>query len=249
MIYIKDMSSSAIKPYGLFAVIAAVTGIIILLILLKKEIKAYRLLFKLFSAVSVSVMLIGVLLGYIVEVAKNIYYGSPNILHVKGFGFVAYGGIIGALIATYFVVCRYRLDKYIIMDSVSCVIPIVHGIARVGCLFSGCCSGKEFQGFLSVYYEVSGRYCFPFQIAEGAMDIVLGLFLIYLFKKNNNCGSLMYIYLLTYSVYRFILEFFRGDEVRGIFGAFSTSQYISIIVFGFAVVKLILYYRRIKMYD
>lgn len=31
-----------------------------------------------------------------------------------------------------------------------------------------------------------------------------------------------------YSIGRFVLEFFRGDEIRGIYGALSTSQWISI---------------------
>lgn len=249
MIWINEVSSPLIKPYGLFALAAAAAGMILLLRLLKNYRESYRILPKIISVVSISVMLTGVSFGYIIEVLKNVFNGIPNIFIVKGFGFVAYGGIIGALAAAYFAVCRYRLDKYLMMDSLSCIIPIVHGIARAGCLFSGCCYGKEYHGFLSVYYASRDMYCFPFQIAEGAMDIILGVFLIYLYRKNNNSGRIMYLYLLIYSVCRFILEFFRGDEVRGVFMGVSSSQYISIGVFIFAVANLIMYYRRIKTYE
>ncbi len=40
-------------------------------------------------------------------------------------------------------------------------------------------------------------------------------------------------YLLFYSVGRFILEFFRGDLIRGSVGTLSTSQFISIFVAAF----------------
>ena len=48
--------------------------------------------------------------------------------------------------------------------------------------------------------------------------------------KNKNTKTHI-IYIIFYSVDRFILEFFRGDIQRGIYGLFSTSQIISLILF------------------
>ncbi|MBQ1715424.1 MAG: prolipoprotein diacylglyceryl transferase, partial [Firmicutes bacterium] len=39
------------------------------------------------------------------------------------------------------------------------------------------------------------------------------------------------VYLLSYSILRFLLEFLRGDASRGIILGLSTSQWISIAVF------------------
>ena len=39
------------------------------------------------------------------------------------------------------------------------------------------------------------------------------------------------LYLISYSVFRFIIEFFRGDELRGNILWLSTSQFIGIIIF------------------
>ncbi|MEE0999167.1 MAG: prolipoprotein diacylglyceryl transferase family protein, partial [Treponemataceae bacterium] len=44
-----------------------------------------------------------------------------------------------------------------------------------------------------------------------------------------------YLYIVCYSILRFILEFYRGDSVRGLFGGISTSQIISIILFVLAI--------------
>ena len=249
MIKINEHPFGSISPYGTFAFLASILGIILFAKLLKKDRNSFKLLPKFLSYVSAGVFLNGILLGYIVEILKNIYNDNSNVFITQNISFVAYGGIIGALTATYFVSYHFNADRYIVMDSISCTIPIVHGIARNSCLFSGCCYGIEYYGFLSVYYQTYDMYCFPVQIIEGSLDIILGIYLIYLYNKNNNCGSIMYIYLLIYSIYRFVLEFFRGDEVRGIFFGLSSSQYISIAVFVYAVVKIYFYNRRMRLYE
>ena len=38
-------------------------------------------------------------------------------------------------------------------------------------------------------------------------------------------------YLILYSLGRFLIEFLRGDVIRGSVGPFSTSQFISIFIF------------------
>ena len=51
--------------------------------------------------------------------------------------------------------------------------------------------------------------------------------------------KLIYVYMLIYPVVRFIDEFFRGDTYRGFLFGLSTSQWISIILFAFAIIMLI----------
>lgn len=250
MITINDITIFGIRPYSFFSGCAFFLGLVILIHLLKDHYYEYAALPKLILWEISSVVCFGVATGYIIEVVKNLFVIKKiKLIGFNGVGFVAYGGIIGALIIARIFIKRFGMNKSIIMDSLSCTIPIIHGIARIGCLFAGCCYGREYYGFMSIFYPKLNLHCFPTQIIEACLNITLGLLLIYLKKKRFFKGTIVYFYLVIYAVYRFILEFFRGDEVRGIFGAFSTSQYISIIVFGFAVVKLILYYRRIKMYD
>ena len=52
--------------------------------------------------------------------------------------------------------------------------------------------------------------------------------------------KLIYVYMIIYPVVRFTLEFFRGDEYRGFLFGLSTSQWISIILFVFSIVMLII---------
>ena len=54
------------------------------------------------------------------------------------------------------------------------------------------------------------------------------------------------LYIITYSIGRFFLEYFRGDLERGAVGAFSTSQFISLFTL---LIGLIMMFFRYKLSD
>ena len=58
-------------------------------------------------------------------------------------------------------------------------------------------------------------------------------------KEGKECDNQILVwYLLLYSIWRFIIEFWRGDDVRGVFGWISFSQIICIgITFGIFTYK------------
>ena len=51
-----------------------------------------------------------------------------------------------------------------------------------------------------------------------------------LIKRKLLCGKLLPFYFISYGIIRFSLEFLRGDEIRGRWLIFSTSQWISIVL-------------------
>lgn len=156
-------------------------------------------------------------------------------------GFVFYGGLLGGLLALI-------PAKKIIGPSISsyvheCVpcIPIVHGFGRLGCNAAGCCYGIVYDGIFSVTYQESAfapNYIplFPVQAAEACFNFMIAAVLIwYIHLCKKSAVNSIYLYLLLYAPVRFLLEFVRFDnEERGIYGFFSTSQWISLLVFGAA---------------
>ena len=56
-------------------------------------------------------------------------------------------------------------------------------------------------------------------------------------NKKKGDGQVGALYLILYSIGRFILEYFRGDLGRGSVGMLSTSQFISIftVIAGIAL--------------
>ena len=79
---------------------------------------------------------------------------------------------------------------------------------------------------------------FPTQLLEALFEILLFAVMIIFYKKLRNYN--LEIYGFVYGTFRFILEFWRGDD-RGTTGfALSPSQFMSIIIFIFAIL-LVLY--------
>lgn len=152
-----------------------------------------------------------------------------------------FGAIIAYLVAYYFIMRDDRHKIFFYLDIVVLGLAIAHGFGRIGCFCGGCCYGKtvEPHTFLSIYYPVNDartlwEWVLPTQLYEAAFLFVfaLGLFFI---KKNRTAW-----YLIGYNVFRFFLEYLRGDD-RGAspFGFLSPSQFMSIIMLLMGIALLI----------
>ncbi len=136
------------------------------------------------------------------------------------FGFSFYGGLLGA--AVFFLPAiafqRFKLGKSV--DRVAPVVPLVHGFGRIGCSFMGCCYGRD---------VAIGSWSFQFPTQITSVIFLFSLFLVlncFKFKINR-----IYVYFWSYSVFRFLIEFLRGDE-RGklLTDVLSPAQEISIFI-------------------
>ena len=72
------------------------------------------------------------------------------------------------------------------------------------------------------------------------MDFVHFGILLFIAGRKKKDGQVAACYLLFYSIGRFILEFFRGDLIRGSVGVLSTSQFISLFIGVAGILILIL---------
>jgi phosphatidylglycerol:prolipoprotein diacylglycerol transferase len=150
-------------------------------------------------------------------------------------GQVFYGGLFGGIAAAVIFAGITRLENFsAYTDIMAAGVPLFHFFGRIGCFLGGCCYGIEcdfgFTTHNSLIASANGVNRFPVQLFEAGFCLLLALFMIRLMKKERFAGKLFYIYLFTYAVGRFILEFFRGDSYRGFLFGLSTSQIISLIV-------------------
>lgn len=158
-------------------------------------------------------------------------------------GLVFYGGLIGAFFGALRYCVHFKVD---FKESIAIVIPTVplfHAFGRIGCFMAGCCHGIEYDGIFSVTFEKAiaapnGVPLLPIQLFEAAGNFALAAVLTVLFLRNAKL-SLAGLYLVCYAVMRFTLEFFRGDALRGSALAFSTSQWISMLVLVAGIVLMV----------
>lgn len=162
-------------------------------------------------------------------------------------GMVFYGGLYGGVLAGFIVIKVRKLSVGQYGDIFAVALPLFHAFGRVGCFFAGCCYGIPWENGISGRVMGSGNVesvaRFPVQLCESGILLLLASLLLLLFLKNKFSGELMGVYLASYAVIRFALEFLRGDEIRGRLFALSTSQWISLFtllgVAVYVVLKLI----------
>lgn len=161
-------------------------------------------------------------------------------------GMVYYGGFLGAC-AGLFLHTKFSkaISRPVLFDLFAVCIPLFHVFGRIGCFLSGCCYGMESSwGFVAhgntLVPELNDVMRIPVALFEAACNFVIFLVLLCCFGRKKKEGNLIWYYLLLYPVARFVLEFFRGDAIRGFWFGLSTSQWISLVLFGTAVTKLFL---------
>ena len=182
------------------------------------------------------------LLYYIVELPSIIQ--NPSILWDFGYGYVVYGGIIGGVLASY-VYCKMKKVHFMsYFDLVMPAVSLAQGFGRIGCLFAGCCYGRETDLPIGIVFHNSdiapnGIKLLPTQVISSAGDFLFAFLLMAYAKKKPKTGKVASMYLFLYSTGRFIIEFFRNDY-RGSIGFLSTSQLISIFIFVLGLILFLL---------
>lgn len=155
-------------------------------------------------------------------------------------GFVFYGGFCGMMLGLLYYTQKNKMIYEDYLDIYLSILPLGQAIGRIGCFFNGCCYGKEYNGAISVSYTINGieTRVFPTWFIESVF--CLGIFCVFFINtKPLYSGSLSALYMISYSLYRFIIEFFRGDDARGIFCRISFSQYVSVVIFIFGLYMLL----------
>ena len=245
-----EIMGKKIPVYGILGAIGIVLGIIYLWIVCRKNKKSVEDSLYIFIWSCLFAM-IGAKLLYLLLEFRNIVcllqqYPDKTGEIIWGYisgGFVFYGGLFGAIVGVVISSKYFSLNPFEQLNLCVPIMPLVHGFGRIGCNLVGCCYGIEYEGPLSRVYEHSsfapnGVGLFPVQLVESAFDFVLFFAFIILGTKKKHKESYLYIYLVSYSIERFILEFFRGDLYRGMLLGLSTSQWISMAILILVAVQI-----------
>ena len=200
---------------------------------------------------------IAIVVGYGSAVLFQAYYnfeatGKFEITATTGATF--FGGLLGGaavfLIVWFFIAGKFCKDKNEpkkrfadIADIAACCIPLAHGVGRIGCFFAGCCHGAETEKWYGVM--MNGKRVVPLQLAEAAFLLALTAFLLVLYYKNTGAKKvpLLPVYCIVYGIWRFFIEYARGDYRGETFVSFLTpSQLIAVLLVAIGVVYGILWW-------
>ena len=185
----------------------------------------------------------------------DFYWNQPaELFSLARSGGVFYGGLIAAVLVSFWYVRRQKMPLWLTCDVFAPGIALGHAIGRVGCLFAGCCYGRpttlpwgiQFSDPFAASYVGTplGVHLHPTQLYEaGAELLILAVLLVTERRGRPYAGRTFWIYGLLYGFSRFAVEFFRGDERGSLLGV-STSQVISLVLVPMSVIMLVRLARR-----
>ncbi|UCD15266.1 MAG: prolipoprotein diacylglyceryl transferase [Candidatus Omnitrophota bacterium] len=182
------------------------------------------------------IALIGARIFYVIMEYKW-FIQRPLEIILSRSGFVFYGGVIFGFIPLYFLTKKYKIDSLKMLDSLGLGLPLGHSLGRLGCFFYGCCYGKPTDSVWGVLFPLNSpagmlaEKVIPTQLISSFFLFLIFIVLLFIRKYKKFRGQIFLYYLVLYGIFRFIIEFFRGDE-RGQILFFTTAQIISIILVG-----------------
>ncbi|MCK4912640.1 MAG: prolipoprotein diacylglyceryl transferase [Candidatus Omnitrophica bacterium] len=173
------------------------------------------------------------------------FLSSPLGVIFSRSGFVFYGGVSSGILALYILAKKYKINFLKSADIAALAIPLGHAFGRVGCFFYGCCYGRAVESKWSVLFPsespagFGGVKVIPIQLYSAFFLVLIFLFLLILKKYQKFNGQILLSYGICYGIFRFIIEFYRGDP-RGGFLSFSTSQFMALIV---VIISIFFFFR------
>ena len=223
------------QPFPMYALMA-LFGIVFAVIIALVKRKAFGLrtrdILRIITYAVLGALLGAKLFGAIGQIVKHGgdpgFWTAMNWLHILGAGGVFYGGLLGALGLATLRAKIGHLDMKNVLGVGAYVGLAFQSFGRIGCWCAGCCYGIEFADGTR----------FPVQLVEaGFCFAALLAFLIIRPERRWTRLPLFPVYLIVYSVGRFILEFLRGDVNRGVW-ILSTPQWIALSLVAAALVWL-----------
>ena len=247
-----------IYTYSVCIAIGLIVGAVVFSLLCKKF-KMSNKAYDFYSFVSLLTVVIGFIFAYLFQDLYEVLGGNGSNI-VKDFkalfageGFKMSGGItfMGGLIGggVFFIACTLlhkdksvRKEFPLMADIAAPVILVAHGFGRIGCFFGGCCYGAVTDSPLGISYPVDGVWQnrYPTQLYEALFCfLAFAVFMLVLAKTQKRTGNTLLYYAVSYSVFRFFLEYLRADHRGGADIGLSPSQ-VQSLVLVIAVVAFIL---------
>jgi phosphatidylglycerol---prolipoprotein diacylglyceryl transferase len=170
-------------------------------------------------------------------------------------GLTMYGGAIPATILGMWYLRRAGVDMWKAADAIAPSMAIGLGFTRIGCFLSGCCFGTPtdlpwgcvFPAGSHAASVFPGVAIHPAQLYASFGGFAIGAFLLYLDRRRLPTGTLFLLFLALYSVLRTLLDLVRTYDATAYpieAVPITLNQWISFVVFAFAVVRLLTLRRR-----
>ena len=183
-------------------------------------------------------LILGGRLGYVLFYNLEYYLNNIfDILKIWQGGMSFHGGLIGIIIASIIFSKKNNDNVFEYLDIVALISPIGIFFGRIANFINSELYGHETSMPWGVQFiKIDNLYRHPSQIYEAILEGIILFLLLLLFwnkKKQQTPGKLASLFLILYSTFRFIVEYFRvPDEQLGyLILNLTIGQLISFVFF------------------
>ena len=121
-------------------------------------------------------------------------------------------------------------------------ITIAHAFGRLGCMFAGCCHGHVTHEWYGIWNEGLHANAVPIQLFEAIfLFVISALMIVLLFKFKFKYN--MSLYLVSYGIWRFVIEYYRADYRGDFIPGLSPSQFWSIVMVLLGIAIFFVYHK------
>ncbi len=176
-----------------------------------------------------------------------------EIIAIRHGGISIHGALIGGTIGLWIFAKRHKINPIKLCDVCAIGVSIAQAIGRWGNFFNseafGTPTNLPWKLYIAPQYRPipyqDYQYFHPTFLYESVLDIVIFIILMFLVKTNKlkKDGNLALIYLIFYSVVRILVESFRLDSVRYVFGI-PVAILVSVGIIIISVVLFVINYKR-----
>lgn len=165
-------------------------------------------------------------------------------------GFVSWGALAAALLSSLPYALLTHRPIYIWFDAIFTGLMITHFFGRIGCLFYGCCYGRETNSPIRIHYRhpclkalreklVKHGSLYPTQLFSASYSLFIFLLVTIIWSiKGWGIGIPTSLTFILYGIFRFMEEWFRFQK-KMIRGIFSPAQLICMVLIVLGTIHLI----------
>ena len=208
-----------------------------------------------------TILIIGIFAIMFGILSAALFQAFYNLIAGRGFtfqGMTFIGGLIGGVVTflglyfLYVYVINPRLKEknffksdmnkgvWYLLRIAPVSITIAHAFGRVGCMFAGCCHGEITTEWYGMWNAELGAKTVPIQMYEAIfLFVISALMIVLLFKFKFKYN--MSLYLVSYGIWRFVIEYFRADYRGNFIPGLSPSQFWSIVMVLLGVAIFFIY--------
>jgi phosphatidylglycerol---prolipoprotein diacylglyceryl transferase len=216
--------------------------------------------------------IIGARLLYVITNPNTFLHDPVEIVRVNNGGLVAYGGMIAAVLTSWYQCHKRKIPMLQWADAGTPSVVLGTGITRMGCFLFGCDFGRRsdlpwavsFPGPTALAPGGSPawmRHVSEYGLARDAVrsfpvhptqlyELMVGFFLFGVLmtvrRYRQFSGQVFLAWVIGYGILRPLIEILRDDDQRGTVGPLSTSQFIGMTSVVLGVALLVHLFRRYR---